>query len=162
MEGRAVLSRKEREALRARWEQRSGQAFERMFGAAHQDQLVTFTEREDMACLLAKELAAFLLEEHSAADGQARPNAKRPPCCPKCQQPAARHTQRHAALPERELTTRAGEVKLRREQWRCRKCRIIFFSAGPAAEAWDGALQSAGFGEGGAAGEQGDLVPGRE
>ncbi len=153
MEGRAILTRKEREALRARWEQRSAQAFERMFGAANQDQLVTFTEREDMACALAKELAAFMLEEHAAADAQVRPNAKRPPCCPKCQQPAERTTQRTEPLPERELTTRAGEVKLRREQWRCRKCRIVFFSAGPAAEAGDGGLQSAARGEGGAAGE---------
>jgi len=56
MEGRAILSRKDREALRARWEQRSAQAFERMFGAANQDQLVTFTEREDMACLLGAKL----------------------------------------------------------------------------------------------------------
>jgi hypothetical protein len=162
MEGRSILSRKDREALRARWEQRAGQAFERMFGAAHQDQLVTFTEREDMACALGEALAAFLLEEHAATDGQARPCAKRPPGCPKCQQPAERVAARQAALPERELTTRAGEVKLRREQWRCRKCRIVFFSAGPAAEVGDGAVQSAGAGESGAAGEQGGLVPGGE
>jgi hypothetical protein len=126
MEGRAILSRKEREALRARWEQRSAQAFERMFGSANQDQLVTFTEREDMACALGQELAKFLLEEHAAVDGQVRPNAKRPPCCPKCRQPAERVTNRGASLPERKLTTRAGEIKLRREQWRCRKCRIFF------------------------------------
>lgn len=160
MEGRSILRRQDREALRARWEQRAGKAFERMFGAANQDQLVTFTEREDMACLLAKELAAFLLEEHAAADGQVRPCAKRPPCCPKCQQPTERVTKRNTQLPERELTTRAGEVKLRREQWRCRKCRIVFFSAGPAAEVGDGGLQSAAAGESGAAGEQGGVVQG--
>lgn len=151
MEGRAILSRKEREELRARWEQRTGQAFERMFGAAHQDQLVTFTEREDMACALGQELAKFLVEEHAGADEQVRPNAKRPPCCPKCQQPAERVTQRGGPLPERELTTRAGEVKLRREQWCCRKCRVVFFSAGPALEVGDRGLQSADPGEGGAA-----------
>lgn len=160
MEGRAILSRKDREALRARWEQRAGQAFERMFGASHQDQLVTFTEREDMACALSQELAAFMLEEHAAADAQVRPNAKRPPCCPKCQQPAERSAQRKAALSERELTTRAGKVKLRREQWRCRKCRNVFFSTRPAAAAGDGGLQSAAVGEGGAAGESSGLVPG--
>jgi hypothetical protein len=121
---------------------------------------VTFTEREDMACALGQELAAFLLEEHAATDPQVRPNPKRATCCPKCQQPAARVSQRGAPLPERELTTRAGEVKLQREQWRCRKCRIVFFSAGPAAEAGDGAVQSAGAGEGGAAGEPGGVVPG--
>jgi hypothetical protein len=153
MEGRAILSRQEREALRARWEQRSAQAFERMFGAANQDQLVTFTEREDMACALGEELAKFLLEEHAAADAQVRPNAKRPPCCPKCRQPAERVTKRSAPLPERELTTRAGKVKLQREQWRCKPCRIVFFSAGPAAEVGDGGVQSAAGGEGGAASE---------
>ena len=71
MEGGSYLRRQDREALRERWLLRAGQAFERMFAAANQEQLVTFTEREDMACLLGKELAAFLLEEH-AADGQVR------------------------------------------------------------------------------------------
>jgi hypothetical protein len=36
-------------------------------------------------------------------------------------------TKRDEKLPERELTTRAGAVKLHREQWRCKKCRILFF-----------------------------------
>jgi hypothetical protein len=158
MEGRPFLPRKEREALRERWLLRAGQAFERMFAEAHQDQLVTFTEREDRACLLGKELAAFLLEEHAAADSQARPSAKRPPGCPKCQQPGQRVTKAHQPLPERELTTRAGEVKLQREQWHCPKCRIVFFSAGPQAEVGNGALQSADLGEGRAAGQQGGLL----
>ena len=61
MEGRRFLPRKDREALRERWLLRAGKAFERMFAEANQDQLVTFTEREDMACLLGQELAAFLL-----------------------------------------------------------------------------------------------------
>jgi hypothetical protein len=160
MEGRSFLRRKDREALRERWLLRAGKAFERMFAEAGQEQLVTFTEREDMACLLGKELAAFLLEEHAAADGQARPSAKQPPCCPKCQQPGARVTKQKDKLGERELTTRAGEVKLRREQWRCPKCRILFFSVRPQTEVGDGALQSAGFADGGAAGEQGGVFQG--
>jgi transposase len=112
-----------------------------MFAEANQDQLVTFTEREDMACLLGDELAAFLLEEHAAKDSQVRPSEKKPPCCPKCDQPGKRVSKRHdEPLTERELTTRAGEIQLRREQWRCPKCRIVFFSAGPQAEVGDGAL----------------------
>ena len=157
MEGRSFLRRKDREALRERWLQRAGKAFERMFAEAHQDQLVTFTEREDLACLLGEELAAFLLEEHAAADRQVRPSEKQPPCCPKCQQPGERVAK--PQLSERELTTRAGEIKLQREQWRCQKCRILFFSVRPQAEVGDGALQSAAFGEGGAPGEQGAVVP---
>jgi hypothetical protein len=127
MEGRRFLHRKEREALRERWLLRAGQAFERMFAEANQAQLVTLTEREDLACLLGKELAAFLLEEHAVAAPQVRPSEKHPPGCPKCQQPGKPVTQAHQQLAERELTTRAGEVKLRRAQWRCPKCRIVFF-----------------------------------
>src|SRR5438105_763853 len=101
MEGRPFLHRKEREALRERWLLRAGQAFERMFAEAHQDQLVTFTEREDQVCLLGKELAAFLLEEHAAADPQVRPSEKRPPSCPKCHQPGERVTKANQPLAER-------------------------------------------------------------
>jgi hypothetical protein len=153
MEGGIFLHRKDREALRERWLLRAGKAFERMFAETNQDQLVTFTEREDLACLLGKELAAFLLEEHAAADNQVRPSEKRPPCCPKCKQPAERVTKSNGKLLERPMTTRAGEIKLRREQWRCKQCRILFFSVRPQTEVGDGALQSAGFGEGSTASE---------
>ena len=162
MEGRPFLHRKEREALRERWLLRAGQAFERMFAEGNQDQLVTFTEREDLACLLGKELAAFLLQEHAAADHEVRPPEKHPPGCPKCSQPGERVTQAGQQLPERELTTRAGEVTLRREQWRCKKCRILFFSVRPQAEVGHGALQPAAVGEGRAAGQQGGLVQGSQ
>jgi hypothetical protein len=162
MEGWSLLRRKDREALRERWLLRAGKAFERMFGKDNQEQLVTFTEREDMACLLGKELMAFLLEEHLAADGQVRPAKIRPPRCPKCEQPATRVTEPKADLPERPLTTRAGDIKLRREQWRCGKCRIVFFSAGPKAEAGDGGVQSVARAEGSAASEQGGVVQGRQ
>jgi hypothetical protein len=162
MEGRSFLRRKDRESLRERWLLRAGQVFERMFAEANQDQLETFTEREDMACALGKELAAFLLEEHAAADHQVRPPEKQPPCCPKCQKPAERATKQSEKLPERELTTRAGEIKLRREQWHCKKCRVVFFSVRPQAEVGDGALQSASFRDGSPAGSQGGIVQGGE
>lgn len=163
MDGVRFLRGKDREALREQWLLRAGQAFERMFGEAGQEQLVTFTEREDMACLLGEQLAAFLLERHAAADTQVRPSEKRPPGCPKCQQPGQRVPKRHnEPLTERELTTRAGEIKLQREQWRCPKCRILFFSVRPQAAVGDGALQSPDPGEGGAAGEQGGIVQGRQ
>jgi len=162
MEGRPFFRRKDREALRERWLLRAGQAFERMFAEANQEQLVTFTQREDVACLLGKELAAFLLEEHAAADHQVRPSEKLPPACPKCNQPGERVTKANQNLPERELTTRAGEIRLKREQWRCKKCRIVFFSVRPQAETGNGALQSADLGEGSSAGQQGGLVQGSQ
>lgn len=162
MEGRPFLHRKDREALRERWLLRAGKVFERMFAEANQDQLVTFTEREDMACLLGKELAGFLLEEHAAADSQVRPSPNQPPACPKCQKPGERVTKANDQLPERPLTTQAGEIELRREKWQCKKCRIVFFSVGPEAEVGDGALQSADSGKERAAGEQGGVVQGRQ
>jgi hypothetical protein len=101
---------------------------------------VTFSEREDMACLLGKQLAAFLLEEHAAADSQVRPPERQPPGCPQCHQPGKRVSQRDEELPERELTTGAGEIKLRREKWYCAKCRRVFFSARPQAAVGDRGL----------------------
>jgi hypothetical protein len=60
MEGRLNLRRKDREALREEFFRRAGVAFERMFAEGNQDQLVTFIEREGLACALGKEVAAFL------------------------------------------------------------------------------------------------------
>jgi hypothetical protein len=162
MEGRRFLHRKDREALRERWLLRAGQAFERMFAEANQDQLVTFTEREDLACLLGKELAAFLLQEHVTVAGEVRRPEHRPPNCPQCQQPGKRGTPAEEELPQRELTTRAGAIKLRREQWFCAKCRRVFFSVRPPVAVGDRGVQSAGAGEGRAAGEQGGVVQGRQ
>jgi hypothetical protein len=158
MEGRSFLRRKDREALRERWLLRAGKAFERMFAEANQEQLVTFDEREDMACLLGKELAAFLLEEHVGADSQVRPSATRPPSCPKCQEPAEPVTKRDAKLPERELRTDAGDIKVGRAKWRCKKCRILFFSVRPQTEVGHGGIQPALGAEGGAPGEQVGVV----
>jgi hypothetical protein len=152
-------TRRNLEQRRERWRKRSEAAFERMFSSG---ELTTFTEREDMACLIAKELAAFLLEEHVAGDSQVRPAEEQPVCCPKCQKPGQRVSERNKKLPERPLTTRAGEVVLRREKWRCQACRVLFFSARPQAPAGHGRVQPAAGGEGHAAGGQGSVVPGRE
>ena len=162
MEGRQFLRRKDREVLRERWLLRAGQAFERMFAEVNQDQLLTFTEREDMACLLGKELAAFLLEEHAAADSEVRPSEKRPPACPKCEKPGERVTKPDEELPRRDLTTRAGKIKVEREQWQCRKCRVLFFSVRPKAEVGNGGIQSAAIAKSGAPGDPGSLVRGSQ
>lgn len=160
MEGRLNLRRKDREALREEFVQRAGVAFERMFAEGNQDQLVTFIEREGLACALGKEIAAFLLERHAAADREVRPSDKQPACCPKCAKSAERVTKRTEKLPEREVQTDAGKVTLRREQWRCRTCRIVFFSARSKAGVRDGRLQSATARKRRAAGGQGSVVPG--
>ncbi len=70
-----------------RWLARAAAAYERMFGGKSHEELVTLTEREDMAVCLGKELAAFLLEEHVAADPAKAPAEASTTCCPKCGQP---------------------------------------------------------------------------
>jgi hypothetical protein len=107
MDGNLRLSNKERTDLRERFLKKAAAAFERMFGKANQDQLVTFTQREDLACLLAEDMAASLLEEHAAKDTQARPTQETA-CCPQCQKPGKRVSKRNEELEERPLTTRAG------------------------------------------------------
>lgn len=160
MEGRLNLRRKDREALRERLFQKVGTAFERMFADGNQDQLVTFLQREGMASALGKEIAAFLLQEHVGADREVRPSDKQSPCCPKCQEPAERVTKRSEKLPERVLQTESGKVTLCREQWRCKKCRIVFFSARSKAGIKDGGVQPATDRKERAAGGQGGIVPG--
>lgn len=78
---------KQKDARYERWLTRAAAAYERMFGGKSQEELVALTEREDMAVCLGKELAAFLLEEHVAADAAKAPAEGSLACCPKCGQP---------------------------------------------------------------------------
>ncbi len=129
-----------RGTLHKRWVQRTEAAYRRMFEGKSEEELVTLTQREDMAMLIARELAAFLLEEHVALDSAAEPAEASTTCCPKCGQPGTPAVEGREELPERTVTTRAGDVRVRRQRWRCGKCRIVFFSAGRSAEAGDGRL----------------------
>jgi hypothetical protein len=140
-------------ALRERWQARMDAAFERMFSGKSQEELVTLTEREDMAVLIGRELSAFLLEEHVARDAAVQPKEAKTACCPKCGRPGVAAAAEKEQLPERKLTTRTGEIRMRRERWKCSQCRIIFFSARRAAESRHRKLQSGRAGESGASGE---------
>jgi hypothetical protein len=124
---------KRKDARYERWLARAAGAYERMFGGKSQEELVTLTEREDMAVCLGKELAAFLLEEHVAADPAKAPPEASTTCCPKCGQPGKPAPQKAGKggvkLPERKVTTRAGDIDIRRERWKCERCRVVFFYA---------------------------------
>jgi hypothetical protein len=128
-----------RDRLRHQWLQQAEAVFELMFDADQQDQLVTFDQREERACRLTKELTTWLLEQHAAEDPAVRPADAVLPC-PHCGQPARRRTPPESALPARQLTTTAGEVTLKREQWYCPKCRAAFFPSGPQAAAGNGGI----------------------
>jgi hypothetical protein len=133
---------KQKDERYERWLARTSAAYERMFGGKSHEELVTLTEREDMAVLLSKELAAFLLEEHVAADPAKAPAEVSTTCCPKCGQPGKPAPQkagkRGANLPGRDVRTRAGDICIRRERWKCERCRVVFFSARRSPEAGHG------------------------
>jgi hypothetical protein len=115
------------ESKRDRWKQRTDKAFERMCAGKSAAELVTMDEREEMAMVLAKEMAAFLLEENIRQDPAAAP--PRAACCPRCGGEATAAPQPEDPMPERVVTTRAGDVALRRQRWRCGKCRILLLCA---------------------------------
>jgi uncharacterized protein with PIN domain len=117
-----------REELRKQWMENAATAFDLMFGEAQQEQLVTLTQREKCACDLSQDLARWLLEQHVTADRAAQPEPGQARC-PKCGRSARKVTKPDATPPERPVTTLAGEIEFAREQWRCPRCRILFFSA---------------------------------
>jgi len=123
-----------------RWVKRTEAAYRRMFEGKSEEELATLTQRENMAVLIGKELAAFLLEEHVALDPAAQPAEASSTCCPKCGEAGTPAVQEDEELPERTVTTRVGDICVRRQRWECAKCRIIFFSAGRSAGPGDGRL----------------------
>jgi hypothetical protein len=123
--------------LRQRFLSHAAAAFDLMFDPQYQDQLVTFDQREERACALGRDLTAWLLERHTNADPQARPDAQRAPVCPKCGRPGQRVTAREGPLPPRRVTSLTGEVTVQREQWRCTTCRVVFFPLRPETPAGD-------------------------
>lgn len=112
-----------------RWQQRAEAAFQRMFAGKNTAELETLTQREDEAVLIARELAAFLLEEHVALDSAVQPTEPSAACCPKCGRQGKPAVREGEKLPERSVVTRTGEIRVRRQRWQCTKCRVIFFSA---------------------------------
>jgi len=115
-----------RGTVHERWVQRTEAAYRRMFEGKSQEELVTLTQRENMAVAIGKELAAFLLEEQVARDPAAAPSEASSTCCPKCGQPGTLAAEEGQELLERTVTSRAGEIALRRQRWACVPCRIFF------------------------------------
>ena len=120
-----------REDLRRRWLAHAAAAFDLMFHPDHQPDLVTFDQREARAGELGRDLTAWLIQQHANADDQARPDERQQVLCPKCGHPARRKTDPDAPPPPRRLTCLSGEVELRRDQWTCTTCRVVFFPPRP-------------------------------
>ena len=120
-----------REELRRRWMAHAAAAFDLMFHPEHQADLVTFDQREARACELGRDLTTWLIQQHANTDALAHPAADQQVLCPKCGQPARRKTEPGAPPPGRRLTGLSGEVELRRDQFTCTACRVVFFPPGP-------------------------------
>jgi hypothetical protein len=120
-----------REELRRRWMTHAAAAFDLMFHPDHQADLVTFDQREARACELGRDLSTWLIQQHADADELARPAADQAFVCPRCGRPARRKTDPGAPPPGRRLTGLSGEVELRRDQFTCTACRVVFFPPGP-------------------------------
>ena len=130
------------EERRRRFLSNAAAAYDLMFAPVHQDQLVTFDQREERACELGRDLATWLLQQHANADPAARPTpgAVPPPTCPKCGRPGRWVTEPDAPPPGRRLTTRTGVVTVHRRKARCTACRVVFFPPGPEAPAGHGGV----------------------
>ena len=126
--------------IHQRWKQRSEAAFERMISGKGVAEMETLAQREEEAVAIARELALFLLEEQLSLDEAVQPSEPASACCPKCGRSGTPAVRKGEKLPERRVVTRIGEVAVRRQRWRCAKCRVIFFSAGREAAAGDGRL----------------------
>jgi hypothetical protein len=129
------------QALRQRWLAHTAAAFDLMFDPLYQDQLVTFDQREQRAVELSRDLTVWLLQQHVNTDAGVRPDESQRIVCPKCGRPRRRVTGSGQPLPQRRLTTLAGEVTLKRQQWRCTTCRVVFFPPGSEVAPGDRGLQ---------------------
>ena len=117
----------EHEALRNQWLRHAAAAFDLMFHPEHQSDLVTFDQRETRVTELMRDLGSWLLARQANADAAARPADTATVVCPKCGRAAKRVTGPDDPLPTRPLTTLTGEVELKREQFTCAACRVVFF-----------------------------------
>ena len=114
---------------RERWMKQAEAAYQQMFES--EEELVTLSQRENMALLIGKELTNFMLQEHVNMESAAKPREASTACCPKCGQPGIPSPKtKKEELEERTVTTRAGRVHIQRQRWKCSKCRIYFFPDG--------------------------------
>jgi uncharacterized protein with PIN domain len=118
-----------RAQLRQEFQERAGAAFDAMFDAEQQEQLITLTQREDRVLQKGAELQAWLLEQHLDADPLADPATADAVRCPKCRRIGVRDEEEKEAV-LRGLTTRAGKQAIQRRKYRCPSCRTVFFPLG--------------------------------
>lgn len=125
----STMTQDERERLRAEFLRQASEGFDWMFDPKRQEDMRTFTQREDRAMDIGTELARWALEHHVGEDAQAKPSSAAGGVCPQCggMSPGAHEAAREA----REVESRAGEVVLERPGGYCPHCRRRFFPSRP-------------------------------
>jgi hypothetical protein len=113
-----------RQQLRAQWHRHADAVFDRLFPDDPDAPLPDFDQLEGRAEQLADDLAGWLLQQRLDSHPLVRPATT--PDCPRCGQPAQLLDPGDDPLPVRPLTTAVGDVELRRQKCRCRRCRIFF------------------------------------
>jgi hypothetical protein len=116
-----------REELRRQWREHADAVFDRLFPEGDVP-TPTFDHLEQRACNLADDLACWLLERRAGCAPEARP--ARPAVCPRCGREGRPDPSPDDPLPRRVLRTRAGDIELARQRWRCTACRVVFFPPG--------------------------------
>jgi hypothetical protein len=119
-----------REQLRQRFLAHAAAAFDLLFHPDHQSDLISFTQREQRAAELSRDLATWLLQQQLEQDPLACPSDATSILCPRCARPACPPTVKDKPRLKRTLTTRVGAVSFQRQKWYCKICRISFFPSG--------------------------------
>ena len=116
-----------REQLRARFLAHAAAAFDLLFDPDQPSDSLPFTQREQRAAELSRDLATWLLQQHLENDPLACPRDAPPLPCPRCARPAGPRVVKDKPRLQRTLTTRVGAVSFQRQKWYCKICRISFF-----------------------------------
>lgn len=122
------MTQEERERLRAEFLRQASEGFDWMFDPKRQEDMRTFTQREDRAMDIGTGLARWALEHHVGEDAQAKPSAVGPKC-PQCG--GAAQGPQVGEREAREIESRAGKVPMERPGGFCPQCRRRFFPSRP-------------------------------
>src|SRR5262249_25003034 len=119
-----------REQLRQRFLAHAAAAFDLLFHPDHQSDLVSFSQREQRAAEVSRDLATWLLQQQLAHDPWACPSDATTIPCPRCTRPACPRAVKDKPRLKRTLSTRVGVVRFQRQKWYCKICRLSFFPSG--------------------------------
>ena len=104
-----------REQLRQSFLTHAAAAFDLMFLPEAPSDLLSFSQREQRAAELSRDLAAWLLQQQLENDPLACPSEATAIPCPRCARPACPQAVQDKPRLKRTLTTRVGAVSFQRQ-----------------------------------------------